>query len=76
MRLGQNDGGFFAGGDEPTAADFMMIFPLELWARKFPESFGPKCREYIERIHERCVLRPPPLCHLGLMIEPGLLSSV
>jgi glutathione S-transferase len=50
----QNDGGFFAGGDEPTAADFMMIFPLELWAKRFPESFGPKCREYIDRIHERC----------------------
>ena len=53
MRLGQNDGGFFAGGSEPTAADFMMIFPLELWAKKFPETFGQKCREYVERIHER-----------------------
>jgi len=52
-QLSQNDGGFFAGGDKPTAADFMMIFPLELWAKKFPESFGPRCREYIERIHER-----------------------
>ncbi|KAF9652406.1 thioredoxin-like protein [Thelephora ganbajun] len=53
MRLSESDGEFFAGGSEPTAADFMMIFPLELWAKKFPECFGPKCREYVERIHER-----------------------
>lgn len=53
MRLGESEGGFFAGGSEPTAADFMMIFPLELWAKMFPESFGPRCREYIDRIHER-----------------------
>lgn len=52
-RLGKGDGGFFAGGSEPTAADFMMLFPLELWGKMFPESFGPKCREYIDRIHER-----------------------
>ena len=53
MQLSKTGGGFFAGGDEPTAADFMMIFPLELWAKVFPESLGPKCREYVDRIHER-----------------------
>ena len=53
MRLSQTDGGFFVGGAEPTAADFMMIFPLEMWAKKCPETFGPKCREYVDRIHER-----------------------
>lgn len=53
VRLGESEGGFFAGGSEPTAADFMMIFPLELWGKMFPESFGPRCREYIDRIHER-----------------------
>jgi glutathione S-transferase len=52
-QLTKVDGGFFAGGSEPTAADFMMIFPLELLAKKFPESLGPECREYVERIHER-----------------------
>jgi len=52
-RLSKSEGGFFAGGDEPTAADFMMVFPLELWGKMFPESFGPECREYIDRIHER-----------------------
>jgi len=52
-RLSKSKGEFFAGGSEPTAADFMMIFPLELWVKLFPESFGPKCREYIDRIHER-----------------------
>lgn len=53
MRLNESQGGFFAGGSEPTAADFMMIFPLELWGKMFPESFGPMCREYIDRIHQR-----------------------
>lgn len=53
MRLSKSEGGFFAGGSEPTAADFMMVFPLELWGKMFPESFGPMCREYIDRIHER-----------------------
>jgi len=52
-RLGESDGGFFAGGSGPTAADFMMVFPLELWGKMFPESFGPKCREYVDRVHER-----------------------
>jgi len=51
--LNKTDGGFFAGGSEPTSADFMMIFPLELWAKKFSESLGPKCMGYVERIHER-----------------------
>ena len=60
MQLGKSDGGFFAGGEEPTAADFMMIFPLELWARMFPESLGPNCREYVERIHERCEYQTHP----------------
>ena len=56
-QLNKTDGGFFAGGDDPTAADFMMIFPLELWAKMFPESLGPRCKEYVERIHERYVPR-------------------
>jgi len=53
MRLGKTGGEFFAGGGEPTAADFMMIFPLELWAKEFPERLGPNCREYVERVHKR-----------------------
>jgi len=57
MQLSKAGGGFFAGGDEPTAADFMMIFPLELWAKMYPENLGPKCREYVDRIHERYVAR-------------------
>jgi len=52
-QLNKTDGGFFAGGSEPTAADFMMVFPLELCVMKFPESLGPRCKEYVERIHER-----------------------
>jgi len=53
IQLSKTDGVFFAGGNEPTAADYMMIFPLELWAKMCPESLGPRCREYVERIHER-----------------------
>lgn len=53
LRLSQSDGGFLAGGAEPTAADFMMIFPLEMWAKECPETLGTKCKEYVERIHER-----------------------
>ena len=37
-----------------------MIFPLELWANVFPESLGPKCREYVDRIHERYVSQTSP----------------
>jgi len=63
MQLAKTGGGFFAGGDEPTAADFMMIFPLELWTKMFPENLGPKCREYVDRIHERCAsqISPPQI---------------
>jgi len=52
-KLDEAHGEFFAGGGEPTSADFMMIFPLELCAKKFPENLGPKCKEYVQRIHER-----------------------
>ena len=37
-----------------------MIFPLELCAKKFSGNLGPKCREYVERIHERYVFQTPP----------------
>ncbi|KAF9788595.1 thioredoxin-like protein [Thelephora terrestris] len=74
VRLGESEGGFFAGGSEPTAADFMMIFPLELWGKMFPESFGPRCREYIDRIHERCASQtsiPSATTELSDSIEKG-----
>ncbi|PIL27642.1 hypothetical protein GSI_10794 [Ganoderma sinense ZZ0214-1] len=45
--------GFFAGGDEPTSADYMMIFCLEAWASEDKSALGPKTVEYIKRIHAR-----------------------
>lgn len=76
-RLSKSEGGFFAGGSEPTAADFMMIFPLEIWGKMFPESFGPNCREYIDRIHERYAPHTSTSArtHLNPIVTPGLLSN-
>ncbi|KAL0574901.1 hypothetical protein V5O48_007061 [Marasmius crinis-equi] len=42
---------WFAGGDEPTSADFLMIFPVELL--EYFNVAGPKTKEYVKRIHER-----------------------
>ncbi|OCH84752.1 thioredoxin-like protein [Obba rivulosa] len=46
-------GDFFAGGDHPTAADYMMIFPLESWSHRYPELIGENAKAYVERIHSR-----------------------
>ncbi|KAH9897003.1 thioredoxin-like protein [Cubamyces lactineus] len=45
--------GFFAGGDEPTSADYMMIFCLEAWASEDGGDLGPQTKAYIDRIHSR-----------------------
>ncbi|KAI0659297.1 thioredoxin-like protein [Cubamyces menziesii] len=45
--------GFFAGGDEPTSADYMMIFCLEAWASEGGGDLGPQTKAYIDRIHSR-----------------------
>ncbi|KAH9856461.1 thioredoxin-like protein [Lenzites betulinus] len=50
--LAKNDRLFFAGGEEPTAADFMMIFALEVWSGR-NDVRGPKTKAYVERIHAR-----------------------
>lgn len=44
---------WFAGGDEPTGADFMMSFPLELWYKDDPSLLGPKTREFLKSLQER-----------------------
>ncbi|KAI0372103.1 thioredoxin-like protein [Pilatotrama ljubarskyi] len=44
---------FFAGGNEPTSADYMMIFCLEAWSNRGGEVLGPKTKAYMERIHAR-----------------------
>jgi len=44
--------GWFAGGDEPTAADFMMLFPLETMGSRVG-GLGPKTTAWISQAHER-----------------------
>ena len=54
--------GWFAGGEEPTSADYMMIFCLEAWATEDKGAFGPKTMEYIKRVHARYEILSPPSC--------------
>lgn len=51
--LARSTTGWFAGGREPTSADFMMIFPLEAVCSVVPDYAGPAVKEYVERIHKR-----------------------
>ncbi|KAF8804733.1 thioredoxin-like protein [Phlegmacium glaucopus] len=44
---------FFAGGQEPTSADYQMAFPLEAIVAVSPDRVGPKIKEYVQTIHER-----------------------
>jgi len=45
--------GWLAGGDYPTSADFMMVYPVEALVMRGPNFVGPRMKEYVERIHER-----------------------
>ncbi|KAF9055591.1 glutathione S transferase [Panaeolus papilionaceus] len=47
--------GWFAGGDEPTSADFMMSFTLEVLVQRSPGHTGPLIKEYVQRVQSRCV---------------------
>lgn len=51
--LAKTNSGWFAGGDHPTSADFMMAFPLEWMGSLAPDALGPKTKEYVKRVHER-----------------------
>jgi len=44
---------FFAGGQEPTSADYQMTFPLEALVTVSPDKVGPKIKEYVRTMHER-----------------------
>jgi len=44
---------FFAGGPDPTCADYQMAFPLEAIVTVSPDQVGPKVKEYVRTIHER-----------------------
>jgi len=51
--LAKSQTGWLAGGDHPTAADFMMVFPAELLNTRGGEFIGPRVKEYVQRIHDR-----------------------
>lgn len=61
-------GDWFAGGDGPTSADFMMSFALEAWLNGAPQLLGPKIKDYVKRIHDRYV-RPVPSFHACRLIR-------
>ncbi|KAB5588896.1 hypothetical protein CTheo_7662 [Ceratobasidium theobromae] len=51
--LAKNPGKFFAGGDNLTSADFMMLFPLEAWRSRGAVQLGEHARAYVEAMHAR-----------------------
>jgi glutathione S-transferase len=40
-------------GEEFSAADIQMSFPVEVIAARLPEALGARSRAFLERIHER-----------------------
>jgi hypothetical protein len=55
-------GNWFAGGEMPSAADYMMFFCLETFILRFPDLVGPKTREYVERVENRSAVLPKDVC--------------
>jgi len=53
--LAKSPSGFFAGGENLTSADFMMLWPLEILESRLPAKAEDhvKTKEYITRITER-----------------------
>ncbi|KAI0032597.1 thioredoxin-like protein [Vararia minispora EC-137] len=49
----EKSGDWFAGGDDPTSADFMMVFGVEALVHFFPNLVGPKTKAWVERVHDR-----------------------
>lgn len=44
---------WFAGGSEPTSADFMMLLPLEILPRAMGERIPKKIKEWVDAAHRR-----------------------
>lgn len=61
---------WFAGGEEPTSADFMMSFPVEAAAARVGVDDRPNLKAFLERVHarpayQRASERVGPLTMLG-----------
>lgn len=52
-RLNKSKSHWFAGGDEPTGADFMMSFPLEVLYKGDPSLLGPKTQDFVRFLQQR-----------------------
>lgn len=51
--LAKNPEAFFAGGSEPSSADFLMLFPMEALFSRSSNEVGPTIRKYVDRVHAR-----------------------
>jgi len=51
--LAKSPTGWFAGGPDPTSADFMMSIPLEILPRGVGDKMGPKTKAWLELAHSR-----------------------
>jgi glutathione S-transferase len=45
--------GWFAGGPNPTTADYMMNFGLDELSERRPDLVGPKTKAWAKQVHER-----------------------
>jgi len=74
--LDKSPTGWFAGGPDPTMADYMMSFGLEAIAAHMPNLLGPKTKAWVERVHERyalyspCLQNTPSLPKIVFYIDP------
>lgn len=51
--LKKREGGWFAGGEHPTSADYMMLFPMEAMVARGGAVVGARLKEWVERVHAR-----------------------
>ncbi|KAI0300571.1 thioredoxin-like protein [Multifurca ochricompacta] len=51
--LDRSPTGWFAGGPNPTMADYMMSFGLDTVATLMPDLLGPKTKAWVARVHDR-----------------------
>ncbi|KAI0321411.1 thioredoxin-like protein [Amylostereum chailletii] len=49
----EKSGDWFAGGSEPTSADFLMAYAVEALNTLFPDVAGPKMKAWVDRVHNR-----------------------
>ncbi|KAG8955396.1 hypothetical protein FRC04_008747 [Tulasnella sp. 424] len=52
-QLKKHPGGWLAGGSEPTTADFMMLFPMEVFSSRSPKPVPESFHAYVRTIHDR-----------------------